>query len=222
MITNNIKFKDLDIVHVHNKRLKHSYININSDAKVIVKTSSASILYVQDLLLKKEKWIRKQLQSKKETKIIKINLEDEVLLFGEIYSVDASEAEGLRKLLHRLRKPNLDTITRRYDKFYKLYSQIYLKQRVEYFANIMNLKYSEIKYKKMRSRWGSCSSQGIITLNTQLLKLKKKQIDYVVVHELAHLKFMNHSKKFHDLVSQYISDSKNIRHEIRHRQNFTF
>ncbi|WP_321778314.1 SprT family zinc-dependent metalloprotease [Sulfurimonas sp.] len=222
MITNNIQFKDLDIIYVHNKRLKHSYINIDGDARVIVKTSSASILYVQDLLLKKERWIRKQLQSIKETKIIKINLEDEVLLFGEIYSVDAIEAQELRKLLHRLRKPNLNTITRCYDKFYKLYSQIYLKQRVEYFANIMNLKYSEIKYKKMRSRWGSCSSLKVITLNTHLLKLTKQQIDYVVAHELAHLKFMNHSKKFHDLVSQYILDAKNIRHQIKHRQNFTF
>ena len=86
----------------------------------------------------------------------------------------------------------------------------------------MSLKYEEIKLKKMRSRWGSCSSQRVITLNTQLLKLKREQIDYVVVHELAHLVHMNHSKSFHSLVQKYIPDAMNIRREIKNRQNFIF
>ncbi len=222
MITNSIKFKDLDIIHILNKKLKNSYISVNQDSCVVLKTSTSSMLYAQELLQEKELWIRKQLFKIEQNPATKINLEDEVLLFGDIYSVDAIEAEELRKLLHKLRKPNINTITRCYDKFYKIYSQIYLTQRLEYYAQIMNLKYSEIKYKKMRSRWGSCSSLGVVTLNTQLLKLKKEQIDYVVVHELAHLKFMNHSKKFHDLVQVYIPNSKSLRQEIRNRQLFTF
>jgi len=79
----------------------------------------------------------------------------------------------------------------------------------------MGLSYTEIKFRKMKSRWGSCSSKKTITLNTELMKVKKELIDYVLVHELAHLKHMNHSKEFHSLVENYLSDSKVLRKELK-------
>ena len=85
---------------------------------------------------------------------------------------------------------------------------VYLQQRVEFFASIMQLKYSELKFRKMKSRWGSCNSRGTITLNKKLINTPKECIDYVVVHELAHLVYMNHSKKFHLLIDKYICDAK--------------
>ncbi len=222
LIMSDIKFKDLDIVHICNKMLKHSYISIGEDFKITLKTPTSSLVYAQDLLVKKEVWIRKQLQKIKETKIVKIDIKDEVLLFANIYSIDAKEFSELREQLHRLKNPNLSSITKCYDKFYKDLALIYLTDRLEYFSNIMNLEYAQVKYKKMKSRWGSCNSLGSITLNTQLLKLKKEHIDYVIVHELAHLRFMNHSKNFHDLVRVYLPNERELRTQIRNRQKFTF
>ena len=83
------------------------------------------------------------------------------------------------------------------------YSKEYLTKRVDFFAQIMGLRYSELKFRKMKSRWGSCNSNGVITLNKKLIKTPQDCIDYVVVHELAHLTHMNHSKKFHQLVKKY-------------------
>jgi predicted metal-dependent hydrolase len=222
LTTNEISFKDLNVIHIEKPRLKNSYISVNEDSKVVLKTSRVSQSYIQNLLLEKESWIRKQLFRREQNPPLQINLEDEVLIFGEVYSVDTDEASELRTLLNRLRKPNQKNILRCYDDFYKIYSQNYLTLRTEHYAQIMGLNYKEIKLKKMKSRWGSCSSEKVITFNTQLVKLKKEQVDYVVVHELAHLVHMNHSKSFHDLVESYILDSKRVRKDIKNRQNFTF
>ena len=82
-------------------------------------------------------------------------------------------------------------------------------------AKKMDLKFSDLKFRKMRSRWGSCSNTRTITLNCELMKVKKELIDYVVVHELAHLVHMNHSKDFHSLVENYLPSSKALRRELR-------
>lgn len=216
-----IYFKDLSITHIYKRTLKNTYISVTNEAKVILKTSSKSQHYIKDLLTKKESWIRKQLKKQEQNPPIGINLEDEVLLFGEIYSVDSKDAEILRNSLSRVRKPTRENIVKCYDNFYKEYARSYLTQRVEHYSNIMNLKYSELRFKKMKSRWGSCNSLGVITLNTNLLKLDKEQIDYVVVHELAHLVHMNHSKKFHALVDRYFSDSLRVKKDIRERRLYS-
>lgn len=222
MTTSEINFKDLNVIHITKPRLKNSYISVNENSKVVLKTSRVSQSYIENLLLEKESWIRKQLLKREQNPPLQINIEDEVLLFGEVYSVDADEASELRTLLNRLRKPNQKNILRCYDDFYKIFSQNHLTSRTQHYSQIMGLNYKEIKLKKMRSRWGSCSSDKVITFNTQLVKLKKEQIDYVVVHELAHLVHMNHSKYFHDLVESYFPDSKRVKKDIKNRQNFTF
>ena len=86
----------------------------------------------------------------------------------------------------------------------------------------MGLDYSEIKYRKMKSRWGSCSSKRVLTFNTELIKINKELIDYVIVHELAHIKHMNHSKQFHALVEKYLPLSKRLRKELKNIKISTF
>ena len=219
-----IIFKDLKIEHIYNKRLKYTYISVKhsdaidadlSKAKVVLKTPNLSDGYIKNLLIKKESWIREQILKIEQAPVLKVNLEDEVLLFGDIYSIDSDEAFRLRELLFRLKNRTSQNILKCYDIFYKEYSKKYIIPRVEYFSKIMNLEYKEIKFRKMKSRWGSCGSNKILTFNTELLKIKKELIDYVVVHELAHLVYMNHSKNFHALVEKYILNSKDIRKELK-------
>ena len=217
-----IIFKDLSVEHICKPRLKNSYISVNHELKVILKTPKVSKCYIENLLLGKEQWIRKQLLKLSQNIPEKINLEDELLLFGEVSSIDIDEAEYLRKKLDKLRKTTKVNILKCYDDFYKHYSSEYLTLRVEYFAHRMDLKFTTVKFRKMRSRWGSCSSTGILTFNTELLKVKKELIDYVVVHELAHLVHMNHSKDFHSLVNSYLPASKELRGELKRVSLFSF
>jgi len=91
----------------------------------------------------------------------------------------------------------------------------YLTQRVDYFSKKMDLKFSELRFKNLKSRWGSCSSSRVVTLNLQLFKIDKDLIDYVIVHELSHLVYMNHSKDFHNLVERYLPNSKLLRQRLK-------
>ena len=74
----------------------------------------------------------------------------------------------------------------------------------------MGLEYKEIKYRKMRRRWGSCSSKKVLTFNSYLIKASHEQIDYVIIHELAHLKEMNHSKHFYALIEKIMPNYKEV------------
>jgi len=94
-------------------------------------------------------------------------------------------------------------------------AKVYMKERLDFFANQMNLKYNELKFRKMKGRWGSCSSKKNITLNLYLYNISKELIDYVIVHELAHLKHMNHSSKFHECVRSYMPDSKELEKKLK-------
>ena len=219
---NEITFKDLKINYICKRTLKNSYISIKpyneNDcyyAKITLKTPKVSSKFITDLLIQKESWIRKQILKIEQNPPKKINIEDEVLLFGEIYSIDTEDAKELRDLLQKVKIDNPNNILKCYDDFYKIYAKKYLIPKVKYFSQIMNLNYKEIRFRKMKSRWGSCGSNRVITLNTELIKIKKELIDYVIVHELAHLVHMNHSRNFHNLVERYISDSKEIRKELK-------
>lgn len=74
---------------------------------------------------------------------------------------------------------------------------------------------SQIRLRRMKRRWGSCSSKGDITLNTHLIRYPLHCIDAVVVHELCHLLEFNHSKRFYDLMDQAYPDWRSADAELR-------
>ena len=72
-----------------------------------------------------------------------------------------------------------------------------------------------IRIKKMKSRWGSCSSKKNLNFNIKIIALPDRLIDYIVVHELCHLREMNHSARFWSLVAKTIPDYKNRKIELK-------
>ena len=64
----------------------------------------------------------------------------------------------------------------------------------------------EVRYRRMKKRWGSCSGKGVIMLNTELVKAPTHCIDYVIIHELCHLLYPHHDKKFYHLLGRILPD----------------
>ena len=91
----------------------------------------------------------------------------------------------------------------------------HLQKRVEHYRSHFTLEPVALRLSNARSRWGSCHVSGRISLNWRLIQLPPNLVDYVVVHELAHLREMNHSPRFWAVVGRIIPDYPARRREIR-------
>jgi len=101
----------------------------------------------------------------------------------------------------------------------------YKNEALRYFPESFNKVLSEnenqsfkptgLVIRTMKRRWGSCSNKGIITLSTELIKLSDLYIEYVIIHELCHLKHHNHGPQFYKLLSEVFPEWKTVRKELR-------
>ncbi len=89
------------------------------------------------------------------------------------------------------------------------------QSRIEYFNKDYGFKFNKINIKNQKTRWGSCSRKGNLNFNYKIVLLPKQLADYIIVHELCHLKEFNHSRKFWNLVANIMPNYLEIRSELR-------
>ena len=90
-----------------------------------------------------------------------------------------------------------------------------LPDKVAYFSALMGVEVKGVKITSAKKRLGSCSSENGICFSYRVMMYDEDIIDYVVIHELAHIKEHNHSSRFYDIVKKYCPDYKNIERRIR-------
>lgn len=98
--------------------------------------------------------------------------------------------------------PNLSIYSRNHYLKYKEEARILCENKCKYWSEKMWLKYNKIAIKTMKTKRGSCSSKKNLNFNYKILFLSEKDRDYLIVHELSHLKHMNHSENFWNLVCE--------------------
>ena len=94
------------------------------------------------------------------------------------------------KYKKRKTKKNLDYLK------YKNQATNLVKERIEYFNTFYNYKWGKIVVRNQKTRWGSCSKKGNLNFNYKIVLLSPEAADYIIVHELCHLKEFNHSERF--------------------------
>lgn len=106
-------------------------------------------------------------------------------------------------------------------RFAEAEARLHLEDRVRYWSARMGLQPTGLSFRRQKTRWGSCSSEGHLSLNWKLVFAPEAVIDYVVIHEIAHLKHQNHSAQFWGLVEQYDPQAQSHRRWLRIHQNET-
>jgi len=89
------------------------------------------------------------------------------------------------------------------------------KEKVAYFNQFYGFKFKKINIKNQKTRWGSCSRSGNLNFNFKMLFLPEKLQDYITVHELCHLKELNHSGNFWSLVAKTLPQWPKIKKELK-------
>lgn len=192
-------------------RNRNTYITVTHEGKVCIRTPIKDEKRVRSLLREKESWIRSKLIAIASNPIITHTVGETIRFRGECFPIDQ-----FSHLSERLKKAkNTIDIEKYYSLFYKNEAILTLPSRVSHYARKMDLHPKEIRFKKMRRRWGSCNSEGIVTLNTMMMQLSYTHIDYIIVHELAHLRHMNHSREFHALVRSILENERDLRRELK-------
>ena len=90
-----------------------------------------------------------------------------------------------------------------------------LRQKAALYAGIMQVTFGTITVRDQKTRWGSCSAKGNLNFNWRLILAPEPVLDYVVIHELAHRKEMNHSERFWNLVETVMPDYRNQRRWLK-------
>jgi predicted metal-dependent hydrolase len=102
-----------------------------------------------------------------------------------------------------------------YEKYLRHVAKKYLIQRGNELSAKYDFSVKRFSIRGQKTRWGSCSRRGNISLNYNLLKFRKEVIDYVIVHELCHLRQLNHSRKFWNEVAQILPHYKSLKKELK-------
>ncbi len=128
------------------------------------------------------------------------------------------QLHGTYLVVHVSQADNPAAIEKTVERWYRRVALQLFEECVAHFAPLMNVSPREIKLSAARTQWGSCTVRGTVRLNWQLIKMPLRLIDYVVVHELAHLVEMNHSAAFWRVVGKVCPDYVRLRGKLRRWQ----
>ncbi|MCK5096428.1 MAG: M48 family metallopeptidase [Candidatus Pacebacteria bacterium] len=201
-------------------------LQISDRAEVVIRAPRwVSVNYILSFVSKHADWIEKRKKeiNKKQVRTKKFVDGEEFLFLGEKYvlfrtlqgpSLGRARSVVLEGGVLYLPE-SIDDPKSAFEKWYKKKAKEYITRRVKEFARENNFEYNNIRITSARTRWGSCSGKKNLSFSWRLILAPQKVVDYVIVHELAHLRHMNHSKLFWHQVEQLCPAYKEYKRWLR-------
>lgn len=225
-----LKYELMQIPYIVNYgNRKNIYIYIK-DCKIEVKVPrNVSEKKIEEFVNKKAEWIYRSIQKQNDVIKNKTRFEDgeQIKILGEIYTLELEYTDRKRSSIFlENRKVKLQVskefenqsnlelkseIKKQLEKLYMNIAQDEVEAAMLEVTELVGLRPKEYKIKKLKRAWGNCSSKKVIAINMEVAKHSREFIKYVVLHEVCHLKHMNHSKQFWTLVEKYMPDYKKIK-----------
>lgn len=204
----------IEIDKIIRSKRKTVAIEITKEGKVIVRAGLRTPKsFIEKTIKEHEEWIteKKNLAKEREDAFKKRSLVEgaEFLYLGDIFKLHISEkAKKVEFVGQNLIVPSYkkEKGQEQIISFYKKSALEYFKKRTDELCIEYGFSYEKIKITSALTRWGSCSSKKTISFTWRLLMAPKEMIDYVILHELCHTRYMDHSNNFWNCVKLYMPD----------------
>jgi predicted metal-dependent hydrolase len=171
------------------RRAKQLRIDVHADGRVVVtRPLRVSQARAETFVKQKLPWIKLTLTSLRRARR-KLGLEYRP---AARHDLSAAEYKNVRDAAHRL-----------------------VKERIAHYGPAYGVSVGRVFIRDQRTRWGSCSTKGNLNFNWRIVHLPPQAADYLIVHELCHLREFNHSERFWRLVARAVPDYVRIRKELR-------
>ena len=211
------------------KPVKNINLRVHPDLRITVSANkSVSTEKIESFILSKAEWILSALHKFESKKEKLLDAENYFYLWGEKFDITVTEGRknsiavsGSCLIISLRDTSDIDLKNKVINEFYTLECKqkiTSLCEKVYRICNINGLHFPSIKFRNMRSRWGSCNPQKcILTFNTALARLPIACAEYVVFHEFTHFLHPNHSKAFYSQLEAYMPDWKERKHLLNEK-----
>jgi predicted metal-dependent hydrolase len=195
------------------KRIRHAYLRISPSFHLEISLPTNRSITAESILEEKRRWIEKKVRELSRLK--KIFLNGTILYHGEYLNVEFRLAEKEYAGVELGKKAIIvyGNLEQKSDKlladFITLQTLGYVRHKAEEFAPELGVRYSSISTKKTKS-WGCCTRQGSLFFNWRLICLPLSLVDFIVFHELLHLKHFNHSSRFKNAMAKQFANHKEL------------
>jgi len=219
-MTINLDGINFEVIHRTNKKIKRVGILLENSDEIIVKTPlkfKAHLL--KEIIYSHKDWILRAINKVKPKTQFDFVLGSTIPFMGKDCKLELIEDEKIKNIKvvyendtfyfrHNPSIKEYDIFLDALKKFYKKVAKQYIDPIFDEWCFRTKLMPNKISYRFAKKRWGSCSYINDISINYMLLQFPIDAISYVVLHELCHIEEKNHSKRFYNLVSLYMSDYK--------------
>ncbi len=208
---------------VHRKKVKNINLRIRPNMEIYISAPmNLHSDYIENFIRSKEKWIKQVLQKIEEAKQNQLPSQylsgEKHKYLGKEYELEVKQGNSNRVSIKegKIILTVISNIFENSDEKKKVMEKWYFENAQKVFVNaiqkwleILDESIEKLSIKPMKSRWGSCNYvKRYINLNTELIKRTQFEIEYVVLHELTHLKYPNHGKGFYRYIENYMPNYK--------------